>query len=147
MPAYQSVTILLVEDDPGHARLIEKNMRRSSFTNDIVVVSDGQTALDFIRGEGEYAGRKPPSPLLILLDLNLPVLDGYQVLERLKSDKRTRRIPVIILTSTEDAREVERCYELGCNIYVTKPVSYEQFSEAIARIGLFLTVVTIPDEE
>jgi CheY-like chemotaxis protein len=147
MPAYQSVTILLVEDDPGHARLIEKNMRRSSFTNDIVVVSDGQTALDFIRGEGEYAGRKPPSPLLILLDLNLPVLDGYQVLERLKSDERTRRIPVIILTSTEDAREVERCYELGCNIYVTKPVSYEQFSEAIARIGLFLTVVTIPDEE
>jgi CheY-like chemotaxis protein len=147
MPAYQSVTILLVEDDPGHARLIEKNMRRSSFTNDIVVVSDGQTALDFIRGEGEYAGRKPPSPLLILLDLNLPVLDGYQVLERLKSDERTQRIPVIILTSTEDAREVERCYELGCNIYVTKPVSYEQFSEAIARIGLFLTVVTIPDEE
>jgi CheY-like chemotaxis protein len=147
MPAYQSVTILLVEDDPGHARLIEKNMRRSSFTNDIVVVSDGQTALDFIRGEGEYAGRKPPSPLLILLDLNLPVLDGYQVLERLKSDERTQRIPVIILTSTEDAREIERCYELGCNIYVTKPVSYEQFSEAIARIGLFLTVVTIPDEE
>jgi CheY-like chemotaxis protein len=82
-----------------------------------------------------------------LLDLNIPVLDGYQVLERLKSDERTRRIPIIILTSTEDAREVERCYDLGCNIYVTKPVEYDQFSEAIGKIGLFLTVVTIPEEE
>jgi CheY-like chemotaxis protein len=147
MPTYRSVTILLVEDDPGHARLIEKNMRRSNVTNDIVIATDGQQALDFIYSEGEYAGRTSPSPLLILLDLNLPVLDGYQVLERLKSDEHTQRIPIIILTSTQDPREVERCYELGCNIYVTKPVDYEQFSQAIAKIGLFLSVVTIPDEE
>jgi CheY-like chemotaxis protein len=147
MPDYQSVTILLVEDDPGHALLVEKNMRRSNFTNDIVVVTDGQQALDFIRAEGEYTGTTPPSPLLVLLDLNMPVLDGYQVLERLKSDERTRRIPIIILTSTEDAHEVERCYDLGCNIYVTKPVEYDQFSEAIGKIGLFLTVVTIPEEK
>jgi CheY-like chemotaxis protein len=147
MSDYQSVTILLAEDDPGHARLVEKNMRRFNFTNDIVVVTDGQEALDFIRAEGEYAGTTSPSPLLVLLDLNMPVLDGYQVLERLKSDERTRRIPIIILTSTEDAREVERCYDLGCNVYVTKPVEYDQFSEAIHKIGLFLTVVTVPEEE
>jgi CheY-like chemotaxis protein len=147
MSDYQSVTILLAEDDPGHARLVEKNMRRFNFTNDIVVVTDGQQALDFIRAEGEYAGTTPPSPLLVLLDLNMPVLDGYQVLERLKSDERTRRIPIIILTSTEDAREVERCYDLGCNVYVTKPVEYDQFSEAIHKIGLFLMVVTVPEEE
>ena len=142
----QQVTILLVEDDPGHARLIEKNLRRSNITNDIVIVSDGQQALDYLFGEGEYAGEgERASPLLMLLDLNLPVLDGYQVLQRIKADKRTRRIPVIILTTTDNTREVSRCYDLGCSVYVTKPVDYEQFSEAIRKIGLFLSVVTIPD--
>jgi CheY-like chemotaxis protein len=140
----QEVTILLVEDDPGHARLIEKNLRRSNVTNDIITVSDGQQALDYLFGEGQYAGGECASPLLVLLDLNLPVLDGYQVLERMKADEHTRRIPVIILTTTDDTREVSRCYELGCNVYVTKPVDYGQFSEAICKLGLFLSVVTIP---
>ena len=87
------------------------------------------------------------SPLLVLLDLNLPVLDGYQVLKRMKEDERTKRIPVIILTTTDDTREVSRCYELGCNVYITKPVDYERFSDAIRKIGLFLSVVTIPEPE
>ena len=147
MSSTQEVTILLVEDDPGHARLIEKNLRRSNITNDIIKVSDGQQALDYLFGEGEYAGNVHPSPLLVLLDLNLPVLDGYQVLEGMKADERTRRIPVVVLTTTDDAREVSRCYELGCNVYVTKPVDYEQFSEAICKLGLFLSVVTIPNGE
>jgi CheY-like chemotaxis protein len=82
---------------------------------------------------------------LVLLDLNLPALDGYQVLERMKNDERTKRIPVIILTTTDDSREVARCYELGCNVYVTKPVDYEQFSEAIRKLGLFMAVLMIPD--
>jgi CheY-like chemotaxis protein len=133
------VTILLVEDDPGHARLIEKNLRRANLTNDIVHVSDGQQAIDYLFSHG-----RPPS-LLVLLDLNLPVLDGYQVLERMKNDERTKRIPVIILTTTDDAREVARCYELGCNVYVTKPVDYEQFSDAIRKLGLFMAVLMIPD--
>ena len=145
MSSVQEVTILLVEDDPGHARLIEKNLRRSNITNEIIKVGDGQQALDYLFSEGEYAGGEYASPLLVLLDLNLPVLDGYQVLKRMKADERTRRIPVIILTTTDDAREVTRCYELGCNVYVTKPVDYEQFSDAIRKIGLFLSVVTIPD--
>jgi len=147
MSRMQEVAILLVEDDPGHARLIEKNLRRSNITNDLITVSDGQRALDYLFGEGEYAGSERASPLLVLLDLNLPVLDGYQVLQRMKADERTKRIPVIILTTTDDAREVTRCYELGCNVYVTKPVDYEQFSEAVCKLGLFLSVVTIPDGE
>ncbi len=147
MPRMQDVAILLVEDDPGHARLIEKNLRRSNIKNDIIAVGDGQQALDYLFGEGEYVGIEHASPLLVLLDLNLPVLDGYQVLKRMKADERTRRIPVIILTTTDDAREVSLCYDLGCNVYITKPVDYEQFSDAIRKIGLFLSVVTIPNGE
>jgi CheY-like chemotaxis protein len=142
---FQEVTILLVEDDPGHMRLIEKNLRRANITNRIDHVTDGQQAVDYLFCEGEYADRERPSPLLVLLDLNMPVLDGYQVLERMKSDGRTKRIPVIILTTTDDAREVARCYELGCNVYITKPVDYDQFSEAMRKLGLFLLVVMVPD--
>ena len=147
MSSMQEVTILLVEDDKGHARLIEKNMRRSGVTNRMVIVSDGQQALDYLYGEGPYAEAQPASPLLVLLDLNLPVMDGYQVLELMKADERTKRIPVVILTTTDDAREVSRCYDLGCNVYVTKPVDYEQFSEAIRKLGLLLSIVTVPQGE
>ncbi len=147
MSKMQEVAILLVEDDPGHARLIEKNLRRSKIANKIVTIGDGQQALDYLFSEGEYAGSERPSPLLVLLDLNLPALDGYQVLQRMKADERTKRIPVVILTTTDDAREVSRCYELGCNVYVTKPVDYEQFCDAIRNLGFFLSVVTIPDGE
>jgi CheY-like chemotaxis protein len=136
-----------VEDDPGHARLIEKNLRRSGIANELVTVGGGQKALDYLHGEGDYEGRKPGSPLLVPLDLNLPVLNGYQVLKRTKADARTKRIPVIILTTTDDTREVERCYDLGCNVYITKPVDYQEFSDAIQKIGLFLSVVTVPNGE
>lgn len=138
------VTILLVEDDPGHARLIVKNLRRAGITNQIVILEDGQKALDCLFGEGEYASQRPTEPFLVLLDLNLPVLDGYQVLERLKSDKRTLHIPVFVLTTTDDPQEIRRCYEMGCNVYVIKPVEYTRLSEAIQRLGLFLGVVTLP---
>jgi CheY-like chemotaxis protein len=141
----QQSAILLVEDDSGHARLIEKNLRRSNVTNDFVILGDGRQALDYLFGEGEYVDQKRSPPMLVLLDLNLPVLDGYQVLKRMKEDERTRRIPVVILTTTDDVREVTRCYELGCNVYITKPVDYEQFSEAIRTLGLFLAVVTVPE--
>jgi len=141
----EEVTILLVEDDPGHARLIEKNLRRANITNPITILTDGQQAVDFLDDYGNQMGRKSPPQLLILLDLNLPVLDGYQVLQRMKSDAHTKSIPVIILTTTDDPREVARCYELGCNVYVTKPVNYEQFSDAVMKLGLFLSVVKVPN--
>jgi CheY-like chemotaxis protein len=137
----QEITILLAEDDPGHARLIEKNLRRSNIMNKIVTVGDGQQAVDYLFSDD------CPWPLLVLLDLNMPVLDGYQVLERIKADERMRRIPVVILTTTDDSREVSRCYDLGCNVYMTKPVDYSQFSEAIRKLGLFLSVVTMPSGE
>ena len=143
----QPVIILLVEDDPGHARLIEKNLRRANIMNDLVMATDGQQAADYLFGEGKYAGTQRPPRLLVLLDLNLPVLDGYQVLQRMKENDDTKRIPVVILTTTDDAREVARCYRLGCNVYMTKPVDYEQFSDAIRKLGLFLAVVAVPDGE
>jgi CheY-like chemotaxis protein len=139
------VTILLVEDDPGHARLVEINLRRSSITNSIVLLTDGQQAIDYLFNENVYKDGPINEPMLVLLDLNLPVLDGYQVLQRIKNDERTRHIPVVVLTTTDDSREIERCYELGCNIYITKPVEYDQFSEAIRKLGLFLTVVKVPN--
>jgi CheY-like chemotaxis protein len=146
MQIQQAITILLVEDDAGHARLIEKNLRRAGVSNEIINLDNGQKAVDFLFNEGEYATASPQVPFLILLDLHMPVLDGYQVLARVKADERTRRIPVVILTTTDNPQEISRCYELGCNIYVTKPVEYEQFSEAIRNLGLFLSIVTIPVE-
>ena len=147
MPEMEAATILLVEDDPGHARLIEKNLRRAPLGNDIQRMEDGQQALDYLLGEGEFAGQTPAQPLLILLDLNLPGKDGFQVLQRIKAEERTRHIPVVVLTTTGDEREVSRCYDLGCNVYLTKPVDYAQFSAVIGRLGLFLAVVKIPDPE
>jgi CheY-like chemotaxis protein len=144
MLAEQSVTILLVEDDPGHARLIERNLRRAHITNEIITLSDGQQAVDYLFKEHTYAGATHTLPLLLLLDRILPQLDGYQVLSRLKADERTRHIPVVILTTTDEPYEIERCYALGCNVYITKPVEYEQFAEAIRQLGLFLSVVKIP---
>ena len=139
MSEAHQVVILLVEDDPGHARLIQKNLQRSNITNKIIHLVNGQQAIDYLLDE------KGATPLLVLLDLNMPVLDGYQVLERMRANPRTKRIPVVILTTTDDVREVSRCYDLGCNVYITKPVDYRQFSDAIRKLGLFLSVVTVPD--
>jgi len=144
MPAEESVTILLVEDDPGHARLIERNLRRAHITNEIVILGDGQQALDYLFKERTYAGATHTLSLLLLLDLNLPQLDGYQVLACLKADARTKHIPVIILTTMDDAYEIERCYALGCSVFITKPIAYKQFEEAIRKLGLFLSIVQIP---
>lgn len=141
----QNATMLLVEDDPGHARLIEKNLRRAQVMNKLVLLQDGHQAINYLFGVN-HPQLDPGSwsLVLVLLDLNLPGLDGFQVLERLKSDPRTSHIPVIVLTTTDDPYEVQRCYDLGCNIYVVKPVEYTQFSETIQKLGRFLSVVTIP---
>jgi CheY-like chemotaxis protein len=143
MPHDESLTILMVEDDPGHARLIERNLRRANVTNDIVVVSDGYEAIDYFFGDNGYVNKARFPPLLILLDLNLPGLSGLQVLERLKADSRTRSLPVIILTTTEEPQEIQRCYALGCNVYVTKPVVYKEFADAVQKLGLFLSIIKV----
>jgi len=143
----REITILLVEDDLSHARLVKRNLQFSKITNDVIIVDDGQQALDYLFREGEYAGSKLPQHLLVMLDLMLPVLDGYQVLERMKADARTKHIPVIVLTTVDDLDQAARCYDLGCNAYLAKPVNYEKFTQVIRNIGLFLTVVAIPSGE
>lgn len=142
----QSQPILLVEDDPGHVLLIEKNLRRAGVTNEIIKLDDGGRAVDFLFNEGDFASTSNPIPLLILLDLNLPVLSGLEVLQRIKSDERTRRIPVVMLTTTDSSQEINKCYDLGCNIYVVKPVDYVKFSETIRNLGLFLSTVKTPED-
>lgn len=139
-----TVTVLLVEDDPGHARLIERNLRRAQLQHEIVQVADGQSALEYLFRKGDYSDIPRPERLLILLDLNLPRLDGYQVLRRLKADPRTQRIPVVVLTTTEDSRDVDRCYELGCSMFLTKPVNYPEFTDTLRRLGELLSVVKVP---
>jgi CheY-like chemotaxis protein len=137
MAEAEEVTILLVEDDPGHARLVEKNLRRACIKNKIIHFGDGQKIIDFM--EDGRAAHEPP--LLILMDLNLPVLDGYRVLERLKGNPETQHIPVVVLTSSDDPREVARSHELGCNGYIIKPVDYTKIIGVLSKLDLFLTIV------
>jgi CheY-like chemotaxis protein len=111
-----------------------------------VTVNDGQKAVDFLLKRDSYASDTNATPLVILLDLNMPVLDGYQVLRIIKNDERTKQIPVIMLTTTENPAEVAKCYELGCNLYVTKPVEYEAFSKAIQNLGLLLSIIKVPSK-
>ena len=140
----EQVTILLVEDDEGHAMLVEMNLRDAGIANPIARATDGQAALDFVRS---WVSTGKELTLLILLDLNLPVVDGYGVLRTLKSDSQTRKIPIIVLTSTDDKREIERCYELGCNIYVRKPIDYVSFVRAVNQLGGFLSIAELPGSQ
>jgi CheY-like chemotaxis protein len=141
------MVILLAEDDEGHALLVQKNIARAGIVNQVVHVADGQQALEYVRREGKFVDRPMGGPLLVVLDINMPRMDGVEVLTRIKADEATAKIPVIMLTTTDDPREVERCYQTGCSVYVTKPVEYDAFVEAIKRLGLFLQVVQIPPEK
>jgi CheY-like chemotaxis protein len=138
------VTIVMIEDDMGHARLIERNIRRAGINNELLTFSAGLEALDFLLGPDESGTVSANRQLLILLDLNLPDISGIDVLARLKRNAHLRLTPVVVLTTTDDAREIQRCYDLGANVYVTKPVNYEAFSNAIIQLGLFLSVIQVP---
>jgi CheY-like chemotaxis protein len=140
---HQSVTIVMIEDDAGHARLIEKNIRRAGIANPIRHFADGTSALDHIFHAAD--GPKHNGPALILLDLNLSDMSGTDVLQRIKGDPALRRTPVVILTTTDDKLEIQHCYDLGCNVYITKPMNYDDFADAIRKLGLFLSVIQIPD--
>jgi CheY-like chemotaxis protein len=137
------VNIIMVEDDEGHARLIEKNIRRAGINNGICHFTDGGSALDYLFNHPE--GPAKNGPALILLDLNLPDMSGTDILARVKSDEHLKRTPVVVLTTTDDKLEIERCYDLGANVYITKPVNYESFADAIRQLGLFLSVIQVPD--
>ena len=130
-------TILLVEDDPGHARLIMKNLQRAGVPHPIVWIDNGQLAVDWLLPPGESP--RNPLPGLVLLDLNLPGLDGLQVLARIRGDSRTRELPVAMLTTSDQPGEIVQCHVLGCNRFLRKPIANEQFADTVASILQLLT--------
>jgi len=140
----KAVTIVMVEDDEGHARLIEKNIRRAGVNNEIIPFENGTAALAYLFGPDGSGTVSAGRQLLILLDLNLPDMTGVDILEKVKANPHTKLAPVVVLTTTDDAREIQRCYDLGANVYITKPVNYEGFANAIRQLGLFFSVMQVP---
>lgn len=141
------VTIIMIEDDEGHARLIEKNIRRAGVANQIVPFTNGTEALAYLLGPDGTGLVNKGRQLLVLLDLNLPDMTGIDILEKVKGNEHTKRSPVVVLTTTDDQREIQRCYDLGANVYITKPVDYEGFANAIKQLGLFFSVMQIPEAD
>ena len=140
-----SKIILLVEDNPSDVELTKRAFVSEHIMNDLVVVEDGQTALDYLFGAGRYAGRDlNQMPTLILLDLKLPIVDGLEVLRRIRAHERTRRLLVVILTSSKEDQDVAASYDLGVNSYIRKPVDFHQFAEAIKLLGLYWLVINEP---
>jgi len=138
------VTIVMIEDDEGHARLIERNIRRSGVNNEIMPFSDGTSAVNYLFGKDGTGVQHKGHALLILLDLNLPDMTGIEILRQVKENKYLKSTQVVVLTTTDDSHEIKRCYELGCNVYITKPVNYESFANAIRQLGLFFSVIQVP---
>ena len=141
------VKIVMIEDDEGHARLIERNIRRSGVNNDIRPFTNGTDAVRYLFGTDGSGLAHKDEALLILLDLNLPDMSGIDILRRVKENAHLKATPVVVLTTTDDAQEIKRCYELGCNVYITKPVNYESFANAIRQLGLFFSVIQVPQAE
>jgi CheY-like chemotaxis protein len=143
----RAVEIVMVEDDEGHARLIEKNIRRAGVNNPITPFTNGDQAVNFLFGADGTGAANKGKPLLVLLDLNLPDMTGVDILKRIKTNDHLKCIPVVVLTTTDDAAEIQRCYDLGCNVYITKPVNYDNFANAIRQLGLFFSVIQVPVSE
>jgi DNA-binding response OmpR family regulator len=144
MSATTPVTIIMIEDDEGHARLIERNIRRSGVNNEIMPFSNGTEAARYLFGPDGSGINHKGRALLILLDLNLPDMTGIDILKQIKDNKYLKTTPVVVLTTTDDSHEIKRCYDLGCNVYITKPVNYESFANAIRQLGLFFSVIQVP---
>lgn len=141
----QEVVIIIAEDDAGHARLIEKNLARVGLHNPVQFFEDGQEVLDFLFRRGSGLHRCGDTAYLLLLDIRMPKVDGVEALRQIKEDASLRKLPVIMLTTTDDPREIERCHLLGCNSYIVKPVDYDKFAEAIKQLGMFVSLVRVPE--
>lgn len=137
--------ILLAEDDPGHATLIRNNLKATGIINPIRHFQDGQAVLDFLFAD-DVVSNSPDlaNRYLLLLDIRMPKISGEEVLQRIRAHPVLKLIPIIVLTTTDDPREIRRCHELGCNEYITKPIEYDQFVTVIQRLGFFLQIVRVP---
>ena len=139
---YEKKVILLVEDNPDDEALTLRALKKNNITNDIVVARDGVEAVDYLFGTGAHEGRDPNElPQIVLLDLKLPKIDGFEVLMKLRADERTKLLPVVILTSSKEQQDIVHAYGLGANSYVRKPVDFEQFVEAVRQLGLYWLVL------
>lgn len=138
----KEVEILLVEDNPTDAELAMRALKKAKLANNLLWVDDGAKALDFIFGSGEYSGRQVQNgPKVIMLDLRLPKVDGMEVLRRIKNDERTRTIPIVVLTSSKEDRDVAECYALGVNSYISKPVEFDEFAKVVSELGFYWLLV------
>ena len=137
-----SKMIFLVEDNPSDVELTKRALERNHILNEIIVAEDGQEALDYLWGTGKYSGRDlSVMPAVILLDLKLPKIDCHEVLKHIRSDARTRRLPVVILTSSKEEQDIAASYDLGVNSYIRKPVNFEQFAECVKHLGLYWLII------
>jgi CheY-like chemotaxis protein len=136
--------ILLVEDDPSDVELTLEALAEYNLANEVVVARDGKIALDYLHRRGEFKGRSDENPAVMLLDLKLPKVDGLEVLQQVKSDERLRMIPVVVLTSSQEERDMMRSYKLGVNAYVVKPVDFHEFINAIKELGVFWGIINQP---
>ena len=140
-------TILIVEDNPDDELLIMRTLKKINVVNRVEIVRDGAEALDYVFKTGKYANRNSRDPAVILLDIKLPKVSGLEVLERVRADGRTRRLPVVMLTSSDEQEDMVKSYDLGCNSYVRKPVEFDQFTEAVSKLGLYWLLVNEPPPE
>lgn len=143
MEKYKELTILIAEDDDGHAELIMSGLKESGICNHMIRFLDGKQTWNFVSGKGKNLGLNNNKSYLLLLDINMPKMHGIEVLEKIKGHVDLKKLPIIMLTTTDDPREVEKCYALGCNIYMTKPIDFTKFSESLKRLGLFIQVVKL----
>lgn len=139
--------VLIAEDDEGHATLIRRNLKRAGLGERSVYLKDGQELLDYVYKRAQFSHRQASDAVAIIADLNMPRLSGFEMLERLKSDHALSRIPVYVMTTTDNPAEIERCYELGAAAYLVKPLDYGVFGEMVRRLAEFLASIRLPGEE
>ncbi|MCK4751869.1 MAG: response regulator [Planctomycetes bacterium] len=142
----KDTVILIAEDDAGHFELVKRNLWRSCIEHEMLHFKDGQETLDFLFMNGDRIKREKNHSYVLLLDIRMPKVDGREILRRMKEDERLRKIPVIMLTTTDDRDEIDRCYEMGCSFYMVKPTDYNKFMAAVENLGVFLSLeeVTVP---
>lgn len=145
MMTKRDVTILIAEDDDGHASLIQRNLRRAGWDHPFIRFRDGLETREFLFSEEPDSPLQKAGSYLLLLDIRLPKVNGIEILRAIKEDPALRRLPVVILTTTDDPKEVKRCHELGCSCYIRKPLEYDDFVKAIRQLGLLLMLVEVPE--